>query len=35
MWKWFTGDPGGGGRGDAFMIQGRPEVVEAIRQGFK
>jgi hypothetical protein len=35
VWKWFTGEPGPGGRGDAFQIQGRPEVLDAIRQGFR
>jgi hypothetical protein len=36
VWKWFTTDqfsPGRGG-GDPFAIQNKPEVLEAIKQGF-
>jgi hypothetical protein len=35
LWKWFTADPGGRGRGEPFTIQDRPEVLEAIKSGFK
>jgi hypothetical protein len=35
LWKWFTSDPSSRGRGEPFMIQDRPDVLEAIRGSFK